>query len=307
MLVNICIITYQRPEGIQRLISGLNQLTFDRIQCPDIQIVLVDNDASGVAAFHENLRTTCKWPLRIETESRRGISYARNRAIASANPESDFIAFIDDDEVPSPIWLEELLVVQKEYNADVVHGRVAPHFQEAVPAWVKKGNFFETCRYPTGHRLEAAYTNNVLVRTALLKHRDQVFDERFALTGGEDSYFFRTLHHQGHSLIWADDAVVYEWIPPSRTTMKWILLRAYRGCLTYTIWEKEVKASLAVKMLSSLKAIAQIGLGALLLLPSLVLERQFLVKALLRICKGSGKLSAFLGLRYEEYKTIHGA
>lgn len=307
MLVNVCIITYQRPEGICRLISGLNQLTFERIPCPDLQIVLVDNDASGTTSFHDHLRDICKWPLLIETEPQRGISYARNRAIASANPESDFIAFIDDDEVPSPIWLEELLIVQKAYDADVVYGRVAPHFQEDVPVWVKKGNFFETRRYPTGHVLEAAYTNNALVRTALLKHRDQVFDERFALTGGEDSYFFRTLHHQGHSLVWADDAVVHEWIPSSRTTMKWILLRAYRGCLTYTIWEKEVKASLAAKVLSSVKAIAQICLGMLLLLPSLVLEKQFLVKALLRICKGSGKLSAFLGLRYEEYKTVHGA
>lgn len=307
MLVTICVLTYQRPEGLQRLIHGLNQLTFSRIPQPEIYVAVVDNDIAGTASeFCEQAKPGFQWALTCVVESQRGISYARNRAIATAAPNSEFIAFIDDDEVPDPTWLEELLIVQSTYSADVVHGRVMPHFQAEVPDWVKKGKFFEQSRYTTGHALEAAYTNNVLVRAALLNQPEKAFDERFALTGGEDSYFFRTLHHQGHSLIWADDARVYEWIPPSRTTMQWILLRAYRGCLSYTLWEKETRLSMQVRTLSMLKAIAQIGLGLVLLLPSLILERHILMKALLNIYKGAGRLSALLGVSYEEYKTIHG-
>ncbi|NJN86751.1 MAG: glycosyltransferase family 2 protein [Leptolyngbyaceae cyanobacterium SL_7_1] len=307
MLVTICVITYQRPEGLKRLMHGLNQLTFDRIPQPQIRVALVDNDATGsVGDFCEQWRSSFQWHLDWVTESQRGISYARNRAIATADPSSDFIAFIDDDEVPDPTWLEELLLVQSTYNADVVHGRVVPHFQDKVPAWVVKGKFFEPRRYPTGHSLEAAYTNNALVRATLLRQQDKVFDERFALTGGEDSYFFRTLRHQGHRLVWADEAVVCEWIPPSRTTMKWILLRAYRGCLSYTLWEKETLVSVKVRTVAVLKAIAQIALGLVLLLPSLVLERHILMRALLNIYKGAGRLSALIGVTYQEYKTVHG-
>lgn len=307
MLVTICVLTYQRPEGLQRLLQGLNQLTFSRIPYPKIHVVVVNNDATGSACeFCDHLQADFKWTLTCVIEHQRGISYARNRAIAAADPSSDFIAFIDDDEVPDPTWLEELLSVQSTHNADVVHGRVMPHFQDEVPVWVIKGKFFEPRRYTTGQALEAAYTNNVLVRATLLNQQEKVFDERFALTGGEDSYFFRTLRHQGHSLVWADDAVVYEWIPPSRTTMKWILLRAYRGCLSYTLWETETLLSVKVKAISVAKAIAQIILGLLLLLPSLVLERHILMTALLNIYRGAGRLSAFIGVTYEEYKTIHG-
>lgn len=307
MLVTICVITYQRPEGLKRLIQGLNQLTFDRIPPPDIQVALVDNDATGSAcAACDQIRSSFQWQLTCVMESQRGISYARNRAIATADPQSDFIAFIDDDEVPDPTWLEELLIVQSIYNADVVHGRVMPHFQDNAPTWVVKGKFFEPRRHATGSALEAAYTNNALVRAPLLTQHSKVFDERFALTGGEDSYFFRTLRHQGHQLVWADEAVVYEWVPASRTTMQWILLRAYRGCLSYTLWEKETLVSVKVRAISVIKAIAQIVLGLVLLLPSLVLERHILMKALLNIYKGAGRLSALIGVTYQEYKTVHG-
>ena len=308
MLVTICVLTYQRPEGLQRLIHGLNQLTFSRIPQPEIHVAVVDNDKAGAASeFCEQAKPGFKWALTCVVESQRGISYARNRAIAAASPSSDFIVFIDDDEIPDPAWLEELLIVQSTHNADVVHGRVIPHFQDDVPAWVIKGKFFEQHRYATGHALEAAYTNNVLVRATLLNQQEKAFDERFALTGGEDSYFFRTLHHQGHSLIWADDAVVYESIPPSRTTMQWILLRAYRSCLTYTIWEKEAKPTIVTKIVSVAKAIAQIITGLFLIPFSLMMDRHVLARALLHLYKGVGRFSGLIGISYQEYRTIHGS
>jgi glycosyltransferase involved in cell wall biosynthesis len=306
MQVTICIITYQRPTGLKRLMNGLNQLKFSRIERPQLQVVIVDNDASGTACQLAEQMSDFQWPLVTEIEPRRGISYARNRAVACAHPDSDFIVFIDDDEVPSPEWLEELLVVQAQYQSDVVQGRVVPYFQDDVPVWVKKGSFFEQPQRTTGTPLEAAYTNNVLVRASLIKCQETVFDERFALTGGEDSYFFRTLHQQGFSLVWADAAVVFEYIPSSRVSTKWILLRAYRSCLTYTIWEREKKASFKALCISVIKAVSQICLGVFLLPLSLFLERHILVKTLLNIYKGAGRLSAFMGIKYEEYKTTHG-
>jgi hypothetical protein len=88
--------------------------------------------------------------------------------------------------------------------------------------------------------------------------------------------------------------------------MRWILLRAYRGCLSYTLWEKETLISAKVRVVAVAKAIAQIGLGLLLLLPALILERHILMKALLNIYRGAGRLAALMGVTYQEYKTVHG-
>jgi succinoglycan biosynthesis protein ExoM len=304
MLVTICVITYQRPEGLKRLLAGLGKLEFKQLQ-PEIHVVVVDNDESGLAfRFCDQLASTYPWVLTACIEPRRGISYARNRAIATASLDSDFIAFIDDDEVPEPNWLEQLLLTQIQHHADVVHGPVLPHFQPDAPAWVIRGRFFENRRLPTGHLLEAAYTNNVLMRADLVKGQNIVFQERFALTGGEDSYFFRSLHQAGKKLVWANEAIVHEWIPNSRTTMQWILQRGYRSCLSYSIWEKEAKPSIWIRLSSSAKALIQMIYG-LLTVPLGLIQKHRAIAALLKIFRGAGRLAGLLGLDYQEYKTIH--
>lgn len=307
MFVSICVITYKRPDGLERLLTGLNQLGFNRILSPEIEVIVVDNDVNCSAfRVYEALKPTFKYGLSYHVESRRGISYARNHSIGCVHPDSNFIAFIDDDEVPTPPWLEELLIVQSAYDADVVHGPVLPHFQSDVPIWVVEGHFFDPKRYSTGQNLEAAYTNNLLVKASLIKTNNPVFDARFALTGGEDSYLFRTLHHQGKSLVWADEALVYEWIPSSRTTMKWLLMRAYRGCLSYTTWEREVKFSNRIEILPLLKGMFQIMVGLSLLIPSFFAAKHTRIKVLLYLYQGLGRLSALLGVKYEEYRQVHG-
>ena len=42
MDVVICIITYQRLNGLARLLAGLNRMTF-RLNDPTVRIVVVDN------------------------------------------------------------------------------------------------------------------------------------------------------------------------------------------------------------------------------------------------------------------------
>jgi GT2 family glycosyltransferase len=179
--------------------TALDRLTFNHIVPPALEVVVIDNDINGSACkFCEEIKSEFKWSLKFGIESQRGISYARNRAIASASTETDFIVMIDDDEVPEPQWLEQLLLVQQKYHADVVGGPVLPLFPEDVPNWVKQGKFFDSPRYTTGESIEVAFNGNVLVRGEILRKLDKPFDERFALTGGEDSYFVKNLDRTGH-------------------------------------------------------------------------------------------------------------
>jgi len=300
--------TYQRPEGLKRLLDGLNQLTFKKCETPKLEVIVVDNDSTGAArAICSVKENDFKGVLKYCIEPNRGISYSRNKALASINKDTDFVAFIDDDEVPDPSWLDELLFVQQKYDADVVTGPNLPRFIESsVPNWIVKGKFFEPKRFPTGHRLETASTGNVLVRSQVLKQIDKMFDERFALTGGEDSHFFMRLSRAGYKIVWADTAVVYEWIPQSRTNVKWILRRGYRCWSTQSLCERELYPSIKVLTIRAVKGIGLISQGFCLLFPSLLLGQHAIVKALLHISRGTGTLAGVAGTRYQEYKVTHG-
>jgi GT2 family glycosyltransferase len=284
--------------------TALNNLTFKSIELPMIEVVVIDNDSvgSGIKVCKE-IESDFKWSLKTGVEPQRGISYARNRAIASASEKAEFIVMIDDDEVPEPQWLEQLLLVQQKYNADVVAGPVLPHFpDENVPNWIKKGKFFDLRRYPTGHPMQVAFAGNVLVRVEILRKLDTVFDERFALTGGEDSHLFMRLYQAGYKMVWADEAIVYEWIPKTRTTKKYILHRGYRTWSSHSLVERELYPSLKVQALRIAKGIGLVIIGVILLIPSLLKGEYAFIKAFRHIYRGAGTFAGLLGMHYQEYK-----
>lgn len=305
MLVSICVITYQRPRGLRRLLEGLNRLTFNKIEPPNLEVIVIDNDSSGSACqLCKEIESNFQWILKYGSEPQRGISYARNKSISCVSPDADFIATIDDDEVPKPSWLEQLLLVQQEYNADVVTGPVIARFEEDIPEWLKKGKFFEPLRKPTGHPMQVAFTNNVLVRAEILRKLDKVFDDRFAITGGEDSHLFMRLCRDGYKIVWANEAIVCEWVPKSRTKLTWILRRNFHGWSAQSLLERELYPSIKVQVIRLAKGSGLILLGLIGLLPSLVRGKPAAIAALLNICRGAGTFAGFLGIRYEEYKNV---
>jgi len=311
--VAVCVITYQRPEGLRRLLEGLAGLTFHKTGSPDLRIAVVDNDAAGSArALCGKFAWGFPWPLTYRVEPRRGIPFARNASVAAAG-DADFLVFVDDDEVPEPGWMEELLRVQRATGADVVAGPALPYFDGAVPDWVVRSKFFERARFATGAAVAPAFvaTNNVLVRRGVLEEiaqGGQVFDERYAMSGGSDTNLFMRVHRAGHRMVWADGAVARDRIPASRARASWILQRAYRFGNTLALCERDLDPSARTRFVRIVKGCGHVVQG-LLFLPLAVLGRHALVGALRRVCRGAGMLSGtLLGLRYQEYRRkTHGA
>lgn len=307
MRISICIVTYRRPRGLERLLRALNDLTFPKRSVPDIEIIVVDNDAlaSGCRVC-EALREGVRWRLRWCVEARRGIPQARNRALAEAS-SADFVAFLDDDEVPCPIWLDELLSVQSEYGADVVAGPVLSSFEHEPPEWVVRGRFFERRRYRTGAEIKYVGTGNVLFRGALFRDRKQPFDPRFALTGGSDTHLSVRLFREGFRMIWADDAEVFEWVADTRVSGRWLLEREFRKGNTLGLVERDVEGSARVFAARLAKALGSVAIGTILFVVSWWQGKANRVRSLQQVCRGMGMIVGVSGFRYQEYRRIHGA
>lgn len=306
MLISVCVITYKRPQGLRLLLQGLDEQTFEKMERPEIEVIVVDNDASESAnQICAEVEPKFQWKLITGVETKRGITYARNKSVAMVSQDSAFVAIIDDDEIPDPSWLEKLLLAQQEYGSDIVTGPVVPRFEsDRVPEWIIKGKFFEPPRYRTGEQRPVAFTNNVLIKAEILRKLNPVFDNRFAISGGSDSYLFITLDKAGYKIIWADDAIVYDVITESRTNLKWILFRGYRTWSNHSSHEKELYPAFSVQSLRIIKGFGLMAIGALRLIPSLLMGKAAVVTSLLYVARGMGTLGGLLGLYYQEYKNI---
>lgn len=307
-VVAVCIATCQRPEGLARTIHGLARMHL-RLPASAVEIVVVDNSPSAeTRAVCEGLRSISPYTIRYVEEPRRGIAFARNRAVSSVSSSCQFIAFIDDDEYPDPAWLSELLVMQTETGADVVTGPVIPELCAETPVWVIDGRFHDRERLPNGTVISFARTGNVLVRAELL--RATPFDELTALTGGEDTLLFAHLREHGCKFVWADGAVVHETIPPSRTSTAWILLRAFRLASSEVMTDLALGDSPVKRIRHLLRGLARLtvafAVAPLALVRSSVFGFQHVVSVMRLGSRGAGLIAGCAGKNYEEYKRIHG-
>jgi len=296
----ICIATFKRTKLLRELLGGISELTFQKVPAPEIQVIVADNDARGSAA------DVCKsvpspWPVKYVIEPQRGISQTRNRAISEVG-DVDFIAFVDDDERPDPAWLDELLWAQKEAGADAVSGPIIPSFTPDVPGWVKAGNLFNRPDHAPGDSLDFCSTGNVLIRRAVFD-RIPAFDERFALTGGEDTHFFLRVSRAGFKIVWSPSAIVRERISVDRANLGWLLRRAYRGGNSWVLVESTLDKRVPTRLIRVAKAFGRIIQGSLRAPVSLFMGKASITKSLQKICLGAGMLTGLADWDYQEYKS----
>jgi GT2 family glycosyltransferase len=235
-------------------------------------------------------------------EPKRGITFARNRAIAEAGPV-DFVAFIDDDEIPSAQWLDELLWAQAEFAGDVVSGPVVPRFAPEVADWVKSGGFFDARISATGTPRKTCACNNVLIAAEVFR-RIQHFDHAFALSGAEDTNFFLRVSEAGCKIVWSQEAFVVETINSARANVAWLLRREYQTGNGWVFCEAGVNSSLRSWMFRFAKSCGHIVIGLLnAFFRLLTLDKAGVVRAAQRVSLGTGMLSALLGYRFMAYQN----
>jgi succinoglycan biosynthesis protein ExoM len=304
--VAVCALTYHRPLGLRRLLVGLRTVAVHGDLCADVTVVIVDNDPKGSARpVVEECAARLPWPVVYVVEPQRGIPAGRNTAVRVAG-DVEFVAFIDDDEIPSPRWLEELLEVQRDTGADVVTGPVVPRFEARPPSWAAGGDFFASPRFPTGSSMTWATTSNVLISSAVLAAADPPFHEGMTLSGGSDTHFFMRAHRQGRRMVWADEAVVMEYIPATRAKLRWLVRREFRRGITLSTCLRDLE-------LTPWRAVRRIAHGAVRLLQgfgqmllAVVVGRHQAVRGLGTMSFGAGLLAGLAGVSYQEYRVVHG-
>jgi glycosyltransferase involved in cell wall biosynthesis len=303
--IAICICTRQRPGSLRRTLDELDRLVLRSPQ-PEIRLLVVDNDASGSARpVVEAAAGRVRWPIDYLVEPRPGIPFARNRCLL-ATEYADRVAFIDDDEIPCPEWLDRLNEALEDSGAQVAAGPVVPLFREPVPGWVQRGDFFRHMEWADGSLINVAFTGNVLFRREILNAVSPWFDERMALTGGSDTNFFWRVAAAGYRIVWSANAIVYEEVPASRMTVGWILRRQFRVGSVMTSNRRQMSGmgkALPVTLLAGARALLVGGSQSAF---GLFAGKHRLVKGLGWLAYGAGLMTGLRGVSYQEYRSVHG-
>lgn len=224
--VTVCICTYKRPHLLRRLLRALDLQQAAGRFC--YSIVVSDNDDQESAReVVAQFTAASSMAVTYCVEREQNIALARNRALAHAR--GDYIAFIDDDELPGEDWLVTMLQACQRFDADGVLGPVRPFFEEPPPLWLVRSKLCERPEYPSGTSLDWRQTRsgNVLFRRRIVDGIDVPFRREFG-NGGEDQDFFRRMMQRGHRFVWCSEAPVYEVVPPERRRRRYFLKRALR-------------------------------------------------------------------------------
>jgi len=289
--VVVAVLTYRRADRLARLLPQLG----DQAASVGADVLVIDNDPAGsareIAAAH---------PVRYVHEPRPGIAAARNRALAEAGRAAALV-FIDDDELPGDEWLARLVAAWRRWSCAAVSGPVRAEFGPPPPAWVRASGAFDRRRRASGTVVDGAPTNNLLLDLRTVRDLDLRFDERFGLTGGEDTMFSHTLRQRGGEIRWCDDAEVIEPVAADRATRGWVLRRGYRAGTTWAAMELALAGGRGLRPRLSLtgRALARIAVAAV---RSLSPRLEHRARAQVEIVSCAGMLLGAYGRTFAEYR-----
>lgn len=300
--IDVLVCTYKRPDYLRATLRGIEAAAVPPMA---VRVIVVDNDrAESARPVVEGAAANSALAYEYICQPVQNISITRNCALDRA--DADFFALVDDDEVPDPVWLERLVDAAIRFDADIVFGPVLPVYEPGVPNWVIRGGFFPT--YDVDHEtgaptpINAMASGNVLLRgKAYLRHRRK-FDPALGLCGGEDAVFFAQLQRDGLKNVWCSEAVAREWVPLTRGTVRWLVLRRFR--IGSVIAHKAIRnGDWPGLLLACLKASVFAVQGSLAACVGLAISKAACVKGLQRLSLGAGIFYGSIAGPYREYRT----
>ncbi len=229
--IDVCICTYRRHSLINTLKSCAQQELRDALT---IRVVVADNDETPSA--EALVISTCEalgLAYHYIHAPARNISVARNAALDSAT--APLVAFIDDDEIATPSWLESLLRCRDRTGAMIVLGLVQAVYPPA-PTWLVRADLHSIRPvFRKAGKILTGYTCNVLLDREKMsaEMRTCRFDPALGRSGGEDTFFFHQLTILGATWAYAPEAIVHEPVAPGRAKLAWLLHRSFRSGQTH--------------------------------------------------------------------------
>ena len=211
--LTLIICTYNRASLLTYCLRALVEQ--DHIPEP-WELLIVDNNSNDDTqqivedffAQHPYLAGRCI------TESRQGLSHARNRGYQEA--QSDWVLYLDDDAKARPDFLRRALWLVEQAPFQVVGGVYLPWYHFGRPHWYQDRYATNKLPYQTLTVPPSNYvaTGGVMLWQTTLLHELGGFDPRVGMVGttlayGEETYLQAKARKRGIAVAYDPDLVIY--------------------------------------------------------------------------------------------------
>jgi glycosyltransferase involved in cell wall biosynthesis len=130
--ITVCIATHNRPHYVR---SCLQSLHHQSVGSDAFDILVVDSCGTSETCDQLAAIVAPVPNARLLRADQPGVSAARN--LGARESRADFVAFIDDDALAAPDWVESLrrAIVEHDPWPGVIGGRVLPVWEQPLPDW----------------------------------------------------------------------------------------------------------------------------------------------------------------------------
>src|SRR5579863_3618437 len=138
---SVIVCTYNRCNLVLSTLASLRRQTLSYTQ---FEVIVIDNGSTDgtlaavrsyvSAGLYGDKKLEDTWQVQCLSEPQNGLAYARHTGLLAASGE--IAVFLDDDTIADPHFLERLLSVYQEVDADAVGGRVEIRWEAPRPHWL---------------------------------------------------------------------------------------------------------------------------------------------------------------------------
>ncbi|ELT45438.1 glycosyltransferase family 2 protein [Arthrobacter nitrophenolicus] len=226
--VIICAYTAERWGWLLDVIESLRTQTL----APKEVLVVIDHNEE----LYERLAKTLDDVTVVKNTGPRGLSGARNTGVGLA--DSDVVAFLDDDAVAAPDWLERLMALYDDPEVLGVGGRVEPLWEVGRPGFFgEELDWIVGCSHRGLPRVASEVRNvigaNMSFRLDVIRTVGG-FNHSLGRRGStplgceETEICIRsTMGSPGGRIVYEPAALVRHHVPASRGTVRYMLSRSW--------------------------------------------------------------------------------
>jgi glycosyltransferase involved in cell wall biosynthesis len=238
-ICTVIICTRNRPEHLHRCLAALRQQRYARLE-----LLVVDNAPDDDRSREVALR----WGARYMVSPVLGLSRARNHGMAHG--ESPLVAYIDDDSIAEPGWLEALLQEFQDPRVAAVAGRTLPTtletkaeklFAEMSPQGEERDHRWVVDRSTPDWFAMANFGG--IGKGGNMAFRRSTFNgwtgflpslgRGARVCGGEECFAFFSLIHRGHRVVYTPAAVTRHPAPRGMAELRARHTRAMSASTAY--------------------------------------------------------------------------